>query len=270
MRILGARPMGALTAVRQGFVVARADFAAFYTWRTWLGGWLVRVLCQVAFYSTIGVTFGDAAYVTHLVLGAAMMICVAESLMAVASTTWDLHLGTFPLLAASPVVPGAYYFGRSVMWPLSGTVTTSVAIFAMSLFFDLAWAWQRLLLVVPLVLLTSLAMYCLALVIGAAAMLAPGARNVMSAVVTMAVTAFCGAVVPVGFWPAAVRGAAQAVPVTHGLDALRAIESGAGLAAVARPAGLVLLVGLAWFAVAMTVFRGLFAHSRRGSELTFP
>ncbi|MET7370755.1 ABC transporter permease [Streptomyces sp. NPDC005566] len=266
MKHVRDRLVDILAAVRQGFVVARADFAAFYTWKTWLAGWLVRVLCQVAFYSTIGVMAGDSDYVTYVVLGAAMMICVAESLMTVASTTWDLNLGTFPLLVASPVVPGAYYFGRSVMWPLSATVTTSVSVFVMSFFFELGWALERVPLVVLLALVTSFAMYCMALVIGAVAVLAPGARNVMSAVVTMTITAFCGAVVPVGFWPAAVRGGAQAVPVTHGLDAIRALESGEGLGTVAEAAGLVVLVGLLWLALAVIVFRRLFAHSRKGNS----
>jgi ABC-2 type transport system permease protein len=257
--------MRILTAMRQGFIVARTDFAWFYTWKTWLGGWLVRVLCQVAFYSMISVMVGNTDYVVYVVLGAALMICVAESLMTVASTTWDLNLGTFPLLAASPVIPGCYYFGRSVMWPLSATVTTSIAIFVMSFFFELSWAVAHIPLVVLLVLLTSLATYCMALVIGAVAVLAPGARNVMSAVVTMAITAFCGVVVPVGFWPAAVRWAAQAVPVTHGLDAIRDLESGAGFGTVAQSAGLAGLVGVVWFTIAMIAFRRLFIHSRKGS-----
>ncbi|MFB8141363.1 ABC transporter permease [Streptomyces parvus] len=263
---MGTHPLRALTAVRQGFVVARTDFAWFYSWKTWLGGWLVRVLCQVAFYSMIGVMVGDADYVVYVVLGAAMMICVAETLMTVASTTWDLNLGTFPLLAASPVVPGYYYFGRSVMWPLSATVTTSIAIFVMSFFFELGWAAARLPLVVPLVLLTSFATYCMALVLGAVAVLAPGARNVMSAVVTMAITAFCGAVAPVGFWPDAVGWAARAVPVTHGLDAIRGLESGASPGSVAASAGLVGLAGVVWFAIAMLAFRGLFIRSRKGDS----
>ncbi|MBW5248099.1 ABC transporter permease [Streptomyces sp. P01-B04] len=262
---MGIHALRVMTAVRQGFIVARTDFAWFYTWKTWLGGWLVRVLCQVAFYSIIGVTVGDPDYVVHVVLGAALMICVAESLMTVASTTWDLNLGTFPLLAASPVVPGGYYFGRSMMWPLSATATTSIAIFTMSLFFDLHWTAADVPLVVVLVLLTSFATYCMALVIGAVALLAPGARNVMSAVVTMAITAFCGAVVPVDFWPSGVGWAAQAVPVTHGLNAIRHLESGADLGVVARSAGLVALVGVVWLTVAMIAFRGLFNHSRRGS-----
>ncbi|MGW2119256.1 ABC transporter permease [Streptomyces zhihengii] len=262
---MATHPVRVLTAARQGFVVARADFAAFYTWKTWLGGWLVRVLCQVTFYSMIGAMVGDADYTVHMVLGAALMICVAESLMAVASSTWDLNLGTFPLLAASPVVPGGYFAGRSAMWPLSGTVTTSVAILVMSLFFDLGWTAADVPAVLLLVLLTSLSMYCVALVVGVLAVLVPGARNVMSAVVTMAVTAFCGAVVPVGFWPDPVGWAARTVPVTHGLDAIRALQAGADLASVARSAGLAALAGALWLALAMAAFRALFAHARRGS-----
>lgn len=257
----------AARTVGQGAAVAVADFSDFYTWRTWLGGWLVRMLCQVAFYSLIGLSVGDRDYVTYVVLGAALMVCVAESLMAVASTTWDQPLGTLPLLMCAPVQPGVFYFGRSLMWPLSGATTTSVAVFVMTGFFGINWTAAQVPMVLVLVLLTSIASYCMALAIACVAMVFPGARNVLSAVTTMVVTSFCGALVPVAYWPDAIEWFARLIPFTHGLQALRALQAGDVAAAVMAPAGLTAVIGVAWFVIAILGFRSLFAQERRGRGL---
>ncbi|OLT27955.1 hypothetical protein BJF83_16665 [Nocardiopsis sp. CNR-923] len=262
------QPVQAARAVAQGMVVAIADFKAFYTWRTWLGAWLVRIVCQVAFYSMIGHMVGDSDYVVFVIIGAAMMACVAETLMTSASSTWDrTTAGTLPLLVGSPVEPGFFYFGRSVMWPLSATVTTSVAILTLSFFFDLSWTPVQIVLLLLLVLLASLSTYCFALVVGSFAMLYPGARNVMSAVVTVWVSCFCGTVVPVDFWPPAVQWAAQTIPMTHGLEAVRGLEGGAPAAEVTVHTARTLLSGAAWFLLSLLLFRRNFSAARRGNAL---
>ena len=38
---------------------ARADLAVIYTWRTWLGGWMVRVVAQVALFGLVGELVGS-------------------------------------------------------------------------------------------------------------------------------------------------------------------------------------------------------------------
>lgn len=261
------QPVRAVRAITQGVVVSVADFKSFYTWRTWSGAWLVRIVCQVAFFSLIGNMVGDSDYVIYVIIGAAMMACVAETLMTSASSTWDRTLGTLPLLVGSPVEPGFFYFGRSLMWPLSATVTTSVAILTLSLFFDLTWSPAQTALLVLLVLITSLSTYCLALVVGAFAMVFPGSRNVISSLVTILATCFCGAMVPVEFWPPAVQWAAQAVPVTHGLEAVRGIEGGARATEILVSTAWTVMTGAAWFAFSLFLFRRNFSAARRGTSL---
>jgi ABC-2 type transport system permease protein len=259
--------MRAARTMRQGAVIAIADFRAFYTWRTWLGGWLVRILFQVIFYLLLAAMVGDAEYVAYVVIGAALMVSVAEAMMTAASTTWDIPLGTLPLLAASPANPGFFYVGRSIHWPTSAVATTSIALLSLSPFVGISWSPVQVVLVVLLVAVSALSTYGMALVVGAAALLAPGARNVMSTIVTMATTAFCGAVVPVAFWPPAVQWAAQAIPVTHGLEAVRLVHAEAGIGEVASAAGLAVLVGLSWLTLALVAFNALFTRARRGSAL---
>ncbi|MFL1376988.1 ABC transporter permease [Nocardiopsis protaetiae] len=253
--------------VRQGAVVSRADFRAFYTWKTWLFGWLVRLLCQVLFYSTVGVLVGDPEYTRYIVLGAAVTICVAEAMLAVASTCWDRHLGTMGLLAASPVSPGWYYFGRSLQWPASAVATTSVALLVVPPFFGVAWTWWQVPVLVGIVALTCLSTYCMSLLIASAALVFPEARNIIGNIASSLILVISGAMVPVEYWPAPVQWIAQSLPAVHGLAAVRLLEAGAPAAAVAAQTGWMLLAAVCWLAAALGSFRWIFTRARDGGSL---
>jgi ABC-2 type transport system permease protein len=201
-----------------------------------------------------------------VVVGAALMIGTTEAMLTTASTTWDTHTGTMPLLAAAPAPPGFYYLGRSVQWPLSGVVTSSVALLGLSPFFGVSWLWWQVPAAVLLVALATFATYALALAAGVLALVYPHARNVLGTVVVMSVTTFCGAVIPVSHWPTAVQAAASLVPVTHGLEAVRTLLDGSA-GQLFRAVGLTLLTGLGWTLAALAAFHTLFTRARRGGAL---
>jgi ABC-2 type transport system permease protein len=251
--------------VRQAAVLARADMSVIYTWKTWLFGWLVRLMAQVVFYSMVGVLVGDPEYTVYVVLGAAVLICVAETMMATASTSWDKNQGTLGLLAASPVEPGLFFFGRSLQWPVSTIVTTSVALLAVPPFFGVTWSPWQVPVLVGIVALTALSGYCMTLLLGSVALVFSEARNVISTIATLYITAFSGAMVPLEYWPAPIRWAAQALPVTHGLEAVRLVEGGGSAVQVLTALGLTVLAGLGWFTAAFFSFRLVFARARAGS-----
>ena len=257
-------PVQAARTVRQSAVIAHADFRAFYTWRTWLFGWLIRLICQVVFYTMIGLLVADADYTRYIVLGAAVSLCVAETMLAVASTCWDRHLGTMGLLTASPIEPGLHYFGRSLQWPASAAATTSIAVLAIPPFFGITWTWWQVPVLVGVVVLTCLSTYCMTLLVASSALVFAEARNVISTVTTLSVTAICGAMVPVGFWPLPLQWVAQALPVTHGLAAVRAVADGAPAIVVLAALGWMLSTAACWFVLAMVSFRWVFARSRAG------
>ena len=39
--------MGTLRIIRYAFLSGARDYGSIYTWKTWLGGWFLRVLAQV-------------------------------------------------------------------------------------------------------------------------------------------------------------------------------------------------------------------------------
>lgn len=258
-------PVQAGRTVRQSAVISQADFRAIYTWRTWMFGWLVRLLCQVVFYTMIGLLVADPEYTRYVVLGAALTLCVAETMMAVASTCWDRHMGTMGLLTASPIEPGLHYFGRSLQWPASATATTSIAVLALPPFFGITWTWWQVPVLVGIVAQTCLSTYCMTLLVASLALVFAEARNVISAITTMSVTAICGAMVPVTFWPLPLQWAAQALPATHGLAAVRSVAEGDPASAVLTALGWMLLTAACWLTLAMMAFRRVFARSRAGT-----
>ncbi|MEV0169502.1 ABC transporter permease [Streptomyces sp. NPDC050803] len=261
------RLVAAAGAVRQGAVVTVEDFRAYYTWRSWLGGWLVRLLCQVLFFSQLATLVGDSGYVVHVVLGASLMIGVLQAMQGASTMVRDLLLGTMPLLAASPAEPGCFFLGRSLCWPLSGVAAGSIVLLSMSPFFGASWTLVQVPLVVFLVLLTTLATYCMALVLGAVALVVPMANNLLSSLGNMGTTVLCGAITPVHFWPEPVQAIARTLPATHGLSALLLLEADAGLGPTAWAAGRAVLAGLCWLALGLAVYRLLFSRARRGGAL---
>ncbi|MFI9842485.1 ABC transporter permease [Nonomuraea sp. NPDC051941] len=258
----------ALRTLSQASVIARADMKMIYTWKTWLGAWLVRLLCQVAFYGVIGASIDVGEYQRFVILGAVMVISATEPMAAVASTTWDRVAGTTPLLAASPVYLGFFYFGRSIQWPASACVTTTTALLVMSPIFGVAWSASDVPTAILLIALTSFATYGLALALGAAALMVAGARNIISNVTVILSTAFCGVVVPVSFWPPPVGWVVQAVPLTHGVNAIRDLAAGEGASTVAASAMLIVVTGVGWVGLAFLANRIVFAYSRHGGRLS--
>jgi len=258
-------PAQTMRTVRLGSVIARADFAAFYTWKTWLLGWLIRLLFQVVFYTLVGILVGDPEFTRRIVIGAAVVTCVVETMLATASTCWDRYQGTIGLLVASPVEPGAFFFGRSIHWPLSAMATTTVALLAIPPFFGVHWSLWQALVLGGIIVLTCLSTYCMTLLFASLSLVFDQARNVVGTMTSLSVIAVSGAMVPVEFWSTPVQWISHCLPITHAVAAVRLVESGGTAGEVGVSVGLMLLVALVWLTLAFVSFRQVFARARSGS-----
>lgn len=114
--------------------VAWADLRTIYTPLTWTVGWLGRIVMQVVFYALIGTLLGDHRTFVFLFVGQAVMACVMEVFMSIASTTWERGAGTLPLLTAAPGSLWPVFVGRSLQWLPSGAATACVALFVVGPF----------------------------------------------------------------------------------------------------------------------------------------
>jgi ABC-2 type transport system permease protein len=263
------RALGTVRTMRHSAASGFADFARMFTWRTWSSAWLGRVIMQVLFFALIGRLLGDAEAVRFLLIGNAVMIAASESLMTVASTTWERRAGTLPLLVASPTSPLVVFIGRSVQWVASGATSATVAFFVVAAVFGVDLPWPQALLVPVLIAAVSVAAYLFGSFLGALVLRAMDARNVVSNIAIWSMMAICGVNVPADFWPRGIQVIASVLPVTHGLQAIRDLLDGAAAIVVLRGVGLELLVGAGWLLLALLSIKRLVDNGRRTGTIEY-
>lgn len=254
--------------LRHAALAGFQELRQLYTWKTWATGWLLRMVCQVIFYSLLGRLIGDEAQVHYLVVGNAVMLCATTVIFVVQSTTWERFAGTLPLLVAAPASPLVVLFGRSVQWIPDALVTSLVGLLVVGPLFGLPLPWPQTLLVLPLLVLVTLSTYMMGTVFGSLVLRWTEARNLVSNVMAAVMMAVCGVNVPVAVFPGWVQAVANVLPLTHGLRAIRVVLAGAG-GGIAGEAALEVAVGLGWFAVAAASFRWFAEGGRKDGSLEF-
>ncbi len=258
-----------LHVLRHSAASGFADFGHMFTLTTWSTAWLGRVVMQVLFFAMIGLLLGDADTVRFLLIGNAVMIAATESIMTVASTTWERRAGTLPLLIASPTSPLLVFIGRSVQWLPSGIASSTISFFVVAAVFGVDLPWPEALLVPALIVVVSVSAYLFGSFLGALVLRAMDARNLVSNLAIWSMMAICGVNVPTDFWPAGVQAVAKVLPVTHGLGAIRDLLDGASATTVLQGVGLELLVGTGWLLLALLSIKRLVDHGRRTGTIEY-
>lgn len=258
-----------IQVLRVGAMVAIADFRAIYTWRTWLFAWLSRILCQVAFFAFIGRLVRSAFLVHYLAIGNSVYIVTMITMSVCVSAAWERNAGTLPLLIASPAALLTIFIGRGINWLIDGTACASIALLGLGPLFHIPMPWPQALLSVPLIACTGASTYCLGLVLSGIVLRHLDLRNIVAALGYLALMLLCGVEVPVSALPRPFRLAADALPLTHGLAAIRSLLAGGSLPAVLRQAGLELAVAAAWLLVAVLVFWRFAEAGRKNGKIEF-
>ena len=265
-----------MTRVLQTAFVVR--YAALNGWqeyydtfrlKTWLGGWYVRVLAQVSFFALIGRLLESDAKTQYLLVGNSMLLAAAVTMWAIQSTVWERRAGTLPLLVASPTRAVVVFTGRSFAVAFDGLVTALAAFAVAAPLFGVPLPWPRALLLVPILAVIVLATYGFAVFIGGWIVRVPSMRNVASNVAHTTMMTIAGVNVPLAFYPETVQWVAHALPLTHGLEAIRDLLRGEPLVELLPNVGLELLVGSVWFALSIVTFDRLAERGRRDGSIEF-
>lgn len=255
--------IGHARIVRQAAKAAVAEYRHTHTWRTWVFGWLGRMLSQVTFFALVGRLLGSEASVRYLVVGNAVMVCVVETMMVVSAGVRERYDGTLAALAATPAAWGTLLFGRGLYAPVGGALTSSVSLLLLAPVFGVRTVWSQVPVLILLILLTAMSTYGIGLVLSALVIATPGARNILSNSCNLTMMAICGVQVPVGFWPEWVQWVAAALPLTHSLAAVRTLVAGGAATAVAASAAVALLTGLLWQVLAYLTVTAVRRRGRR-------
>jgi ABC-2 type transport system permease protein len=244
-----------------------ADYRVLYTWKTWLLGWLPRVVCQVAFFGAIGHLLGSKERVEFLLIGSAVSIAVMETLMAMSFMNSERRAGTLALVAVSPASPVLVLAGRTAFLIGTATVSAGIAMTAADLMFRMGMPWGRAWAILLLIASAAVSSHCLALFITGLSMRFLHLGTLLNALVFLPMQAVCGVVVPLDFWPSWVQAVAAGLPLTHGLAAVRAVFDGASPSVALPAVGRELLVAAGWLILATLAFRRFLLQMRKTGSI---
>ncbi|TMD03477.1 MAG: ABC transporter permease [Chloroflexi bacterium] len=173
------------------------------------------------------------------------------------------------LLIAAPTSALPVLLGRSVQWVVDGALISSIAFYGVGLLFRLPMRWPNVLLVAPLLVVVAATTYMFGAFLAALVLQRIGVRNLAFNITYLAMMSICGVNVPVTFLPGWLQTLANLLPLTHGLNAIRALLSGSPVAAVVGSLGMEVGVGLGWLTLAILVFGVTLEKTRMDGSLEF-
>lgn len=246
-------------AARIGF----RDLAAIYTWRTWTFGWFLRLVAQVVFFTAIGLMAGSETRVHYMAVGNAAAVSCIEALVVITATVRERNLGTLALQVAAPANFVLTYIGRGLYCLAMGTLSSTAVFFIVTSLFGIQVSLADALLVPLFMLLIGLSSYCMGITVGAIVCRAPATQWLALNLSYLSAMTFCGVNVPVDYWPPVIVRLAGVLPLTHGLEALRALLGDGSAQAVLAAVGRELLVAAGWLLLGVLLFRWSVAAERQ-------
>ena len=154
-----SRLLSTLRIVWYALVSGAYDYFSIYTLKSWIFGWLIRVLSQVTFFALIGDLLRSEERTEFLLVGNAIVVAASEGIWALNIALWERQAGTLPLLLASPTGPVLVFTSRGSYMVADGLAASLGALFLVGPLFGISFPWPEVLLVVPLTLLVGFTSY---------------------------------------------------------------------------------------------------------------
>lgn len=259
----------ALRIAWQAAIFAVADMRAAHTWRTWLFGWLARLLTQVVFFAIIGRFVGNVATMRYVIVGNVVVLVCLESMIVVISLMNERAGGTLPLLMLTPTSHVPVYFGRGIHWLASGMVSSLIAWEVLPPLLGAPLPWPAELYAPSMIIVVGLSSYCYGCFLASLAIRRPGLEWILLNLGYLPIMAFCGVNVPLSFWPGWLHAAVHALPVTNGLLAIRTALADGNWLQVTQLLGAEVLVGVCWALLAAVSISRIAVKGRVDGSLEF-
>lgn len=261
--------MNALRIFRWGLYLGFQEFQMFWkSWQMWLMTHILRVTTSAATWVLLGRMLGSEERVYFLLIGQIVIVGPQYVGWTVAASTWDrMFLGTYPMLVAAPVSLVPAMMGRTSIWFLNGVVTSLMTLVVLVPIFGLSVPLSGALWIPILIVVVCASYYGFAFFLGSLVNWIPQTRNIVHNSATTVMTAICGVVVPLTFWPGWVGRIAQVLPVTHGLQAIRLFMADGLSGDVAVDAALEVVVGFGWLALGVLTLDRTVHMARRSGNI---
>ncbi|MCL6450329.1 MAG: ABC transporter permease [Acetobacteraceae bacterium] len=276
--------MGALARrlriFRVGAEMAGRMFLAQYPPGIYFGSWVPRILFQTAFFTLFARYLGGRDYMAYAFVGNAVQVSTLPSVaMLLTVIAYDRASGTLPLLLASPADQAFNLLGRCAFYGLNGLLATLIAFLAVGPLLGVGLEAAELARVVPL---WSLSLTGLGVLLGSLTLMTRADIFIANTACYLLMV-LAGVNVPLSTLPPVLAAVGRLLPMTHGLEAIRALLPGpaggwhaaAGAAAAGLGAKVACLAlreaaaGLAYLACGWAALQLLAVRARRLGTLEF-
>jgi ABC-2 type transport system permease protein len=261
--------MSAVTVMEHAFRAGLADYRAIFTWRSWILGWMVRVIAQVSFFALIGLRVANDRSAFYLLIGNALAVAAQTGIFSLNMTTTERWAGTLPLLVASPTSPVVVFSARGAYLAVDGALSALGALFIAGPAFGLHLPWPRILAVVPLTAVVAIASYCFGTFLAGIVFRFRAMNSLVVLVGYVGLMTVCGVNVPPSYYPNVLAWAARFLPLTNGLLAIRGVFAGDAWSWIVGHAALEAAVGAGWMTLALLTFNRLAARGRLDGSLDY-
>jgi ABC-2 type transport system permease protein len=255
--------------VRSSVVSGAYDYFEIYTLKSWVAGWLVRVLSQITFFALIGRLLESEAQTHFLLIGNAIVIAGMGGIFALNMTTAERAYGTLSLLVASPSSPAVVFASRGVYVTADASFSALLGLIIVGAVFDLPIPWPEVLLVVPLTVLVGFSAYAFSTFLAGVVLRHREVNGLVVNATIVSLMTMCGINVPIDFFPAPLEAVATVLPITNGLEAIRDTLNGEGASRIAANAAAEAAVMLGWLTLALATFGRFVGAGRRDGSLEF-
>jgi ABC-2 type transport system permease protein len=258
-----------MTSVRIFFIGGLISFRALFNWLSpwvYIPSMLVAPIVQILLFAYMGRAAGtesDEFYVIGNAVQYSAIPCLFAMANTVAGERWTQTLG---IVLVTPANRVALFLGRSLPVVVNGFFVSMFSLLVGSLLLGVrlpSGAWLPLGLVVAIA-----AVSCTGLGLANAALgLRVRETAVMSNVLFGLLLIFCGANIAVDALPEWMASTARWLPLTHAIEAGRAIADGGTLASVSGLLGRELGLGVLYGAAGLVALRLLEVEGRRRATL---
>jgi len=252
------------------FVGGNISYRALFNWikpSTYIPTMLGSPLFQILFFSYVG-RYSGLRDDTFFVVGNAVQVCSMAAIYGMTMTVAnERSFGTLSPLLASPASRVPLFLGRAIPPILNGLIVSAFGFIVGALFLNFEMEPSNIPALAVVLVVTVFSCTALGMTLGSIGLRAKDvffASNLMYFLMLL----FCGVNVPLETLPGWMQGIGRSLPLTHGIEAARAVASDATLGSVAGLIRTEALIGLAYAALAYSLFRVFEVEGRRRGTLS--
>lgn len=244
--VLGVKA-SALVALRSQFAVVGP------------GLWLIQIISTALFQMWFFVLVSDfaadpGATPAYVALGNAVSALTYSAVYGVTmSAGAEKHIGTMATIMSTPTRMFYVFLGKGAYQSLIGLFTVAISLLFATLFFGVDLSGADPMAMAAVLLATCFAMVGFGMVIGSVGVYLRSSM-VLGSIVLYLGLLLCGVNFPISYIPGWLQPASYAFPLTYGVQAVRDVAAGAGLADVSFLVAVMLGLGVLFFAAAYALF----------------